>query len=248
MSQVFRTRFGKDIVAEYVPPTRPSRKVAILWSGMPSVPKYHEVLRVFSQAGYWAFSPRYRGTWESSGSLFAESPHLDALLVLNLLPRGFKNLWTGKKIQFKPSTVHLFGSSFGGPAALLASRHPLVEKVVTSSGVVDWRVQGRTEPLPALKRMVKTSFGKAYRFKDSDWRKLGSRAFYNPADVPAAVAGEKVLLVHSKDDDVVPYGPTTKFAKEVGAKLWLRPTGGHLTSKLFLQPASWRRIMSFLKS
>ncbi len=62
-----RTRFAKDIVCEFLPPSRPQKldKVVILADGMPSVPSKKSVLEYFSKKGFWVFHPRYRGAWES---------------------------------------------------------------------------------------------------------------------------------------------------------------------------------------
>ena len=65
----FRTRFKHQIVAEFLPPTRPRKKqkVIILCDGMPSMPRKQALMEFLAAKGYWVFYPRYRGSWESGG-------------------------------------------------------------------------------------------------------------------------------------------------------------------------------------
>lgn len=67
-----RTRFNRQIVAEFLPPARPGRKqkVIILCDGMPSIPRKQPLMSFLAQKGYWVFYPRYRGAWEAAGSFW----------------------------------------------------------------------------------------------------------------------------------------------------------------------------------
>ena len=113
-SFTLRTRFKKEIVAEFVPPSRHSRKAIIFCGGMPGIPAKKELLLFFAKKNYWIFFPRYRGSWESGGSFLKLSPEQDILDIIDGLPRGFRDLWSGKTMRVKPEKVYLFGSSFGG--------------------------------------------------------------------------------------------------------------------------------------
>src|SRR3989344_271631 len=125
-----RTRFKKEIVTEFLPPRKKSSKVIILCSGMPSVPYKPDLMEFFSKKGYWVFYPRYRGSWESGGQFLKISPHQDIIDVIDSLPKGFKDAWGGKIYKVRPSKICLFGGSFGGPAAILASLDKRVNKVI----------------------------------------------------------------------------------------------------------------------
>jgi hypothetical protein len=76
---MFRTRFKKDIVSEFLPPSRPSKKqkLIILCDGMPSIPRKPQLSEFLSRKGFWVIYPRYRGAWESTGEFLAKSPHAD---------------------------------------------------------------------------------------------------------------------------------------------------------------------------
>ena len=247
MPYALRTRFKKEIVTEFLPPRgRDTGKVIIFCSGMPSVPAKREFLEFYSKKGFWTFAPRYRGTWESGGKFLARSPHEDILDIIDELPMGFISFFDGKRYRVKPKRLYIFGSSFGGPAALLCSRDPRVTKIVAASGVIEWRAQQKTkETQPRLEKFTRNAFGEAYRFRSSDWKKQGRGNFYNPASYAKEIEGKKVLLFHAQDDDVVPWQPTQKFAKATGARLVLYKRGGHHVAR-FTKPIIYRHVRKFL--
>jgi alpha-beta hydrolase superfamily lysophospholipase len=247
-THILRTRFKKDIVCEFLPPPKPSRKVIILCGGMPGYPGgKKDLLEFLGGKGYWVFVPRYRGSWESGGSFLKVSPHRDVLDIIDELPRGFKNLWSGKIYKIARPEVSLIGSSFGGPAVILASRDSRVRRAIALSPVTDWRVNSKTEPIDALKKFTHAAFGNAYRGTIRDWNKINTGIFYNPAHEVASIDGAKLLIFHAKDDKIVYARTSINFARETGAKLELLPHGGHLSISGTMTPRFWRPIERFLK-
>lgn len=244
---ILRTRIKRDIVCEFLPPAKPSRKVIILCGGAPGYPGKREALMKFlSQKGYWTFVPRYRGTWESGGSFLRVSPHRDVLDVVAQFPRGFRDLWSGKPHAVRRPEVYLIGGSFGGPAVILASRDRQVRRAVAFSPVTDWRVESRAEPLDKARRFMRDAFGSAYRGSASDWRKLKNGAFYNPSHEAASIDGAKLLIFHAKDDTIVPAKTSASFARATGARLVLLSRGGHLSISNTMAPTFWKKIRPFL--
>src|SRR3989344_3997034 len=213
-----RTRFKNGIVAEFLPPKKKSDKVIILCSGMPSVPAKTDLMEFFAKKNYWVFYPRYRGTWESGGRFLKVSPHKDILEIISQLPRGFKDLWSGKTYKIQPSKIYLLGSSFGGAAALLTSVNNRVTKVVAVSPVVDWRVKSKSEPVDWLCKFVKK------------------------------VNGKKIFIIHAKDDWVVNYKPVKKFTRETNSQLLLLKRGGHLSLSLLQKPQFYKKFKNFIDS
>ncbi len=243
-----RTRFANDIVAEFLPPTKPSKKVIIFLSGMPSVPKLGEVLNFYSKKGFWVFHPRYRGSWESNGSFLEKSPEKDVIDIINQLPKGFKELASQKIYSLKYRQLYLFASSFGGPAALLASRDKRISKVIALSPVIDWKMESKAEPLPWLLTYIKQAYGNGYRLIDKNWKKLESGNFYNPIRHINEIDGKKIFIFQAKDDQSVYFLPAVDFSKKTHAKLILLKKGGHLSSSLFSQPFIYKKIGKFIKS
>lgn len=245
---ILRTRFKKDIVAEFLAPKRKSQKVIIFCDGMPSVPSKKKLLEFFAKKGYWVFHPRYRGSWESGGRFLKISPHQDILDIIGQLPRGFKNLWSGEVYKLNPKSIYIFGSSFGGTAAVLASADSRITKAVAFSPVVDWTARSKAEPFDKLHKFTKEAFGNGYRFSKKDWDKLKSGEFYNPAAHVSEIKGNKIFIIHAKDDDIVNWRPVQKFAKKTGCRFLLLKKGGHLSSSNLIKPRFYKRIKKFLGS
>jgi pimeloyl-ACP methyl ester carboxylesterase len=250
MPHTLRTRFAKDIVAEFLPPARPSKtdKVIIICGGMPSYNSKDSLIEFYSRKGYWVIAFRYRGSWESAGKFLRVSPERDVLDIIDQLPKGFVDLWSNKKYKVQPKKIFLFGTSFGGPASILASRDKRINKVVALSPVVDWRQQSKGEPLDFLYSFTAKAFGEAYRLNQKDWAKLKQGKFYNPVHYIREIDGDKLFIIHAKDDNIVNYGPVAKFARETRAELIALPKGGHLRTIYFMQPRFYKRIQKFLKS
>jgi alpha-beta hydrolase superfamily lysophospholipase len=251
---ILRTRFEKDIVCEFLPPTvptrrgaRPSNKVMLLCAGAPGYPGRKGLPEFLAGKGYWVFILRYRGSWESGGSFLKVSPHRDVLDIIDELPRGFKDLWSGKTHKIARPEVYLIGSSFGGAAVILASRDPRVRRAVAFSPVTDWRVDSNAEPVEKLRTFMNAAFGNAYRGTERDWNKLKTGAFYNPAHEAASIDGTKLLIFHAKDDKVVDARTSMAFARATDAKLVLLPRGGHLSISSAMTPELWKQIQKFLK-
>jgi len=247
-----RTRIKKDIVCEFLPPvtatSRAANKVIILCGGMPGYPGgKKDLCEFFARKGYWVFVPRYRGSWESAGSFLKISPHRDVLDVIDQLPRGFKDLWSGKIYKVARPEVYLIGASFGGPAVILASRDPRVRKAVALSPVTDWRVESTSEPIDKLGVFARAAFGNGYRGTERDWDKLKGGKFYNPMHDAASIDGMKLLIIHAKDDEVVYAKTSISFARATGARLVLLSRGGHLSTSNITQPELWKKIRGFLK-
>src|SRR6266853_6908428 len=147
MSWAFRTRFKKEIVAEFLPPARRGKKqkVIILCDGMPSIPGKQPLMEFLAAKGYWVFYPRYRGSWESGGKFLQQSPHEDILDVIDELPKGVRELAFGQRFALSPDAIFVIGGSFGGAAAILASLDDRVSRVIANCPVVDWKILDRSE-------------------------------------------------------------------------------------------------------
>ncbi len=244
-----RTRFCKDIVAEFLPPLRKrfSRpRAVIICDGMPTVPSKRNLVEYFSKAGFWTFYPRYRGSWESGGKFLRTSPEKDIVEVLDQLPRGFRVSGSRRTFRLQPDRAYVIGGSFGGPAAILASRDSRIHKCIAVSPVVDWTAGSRDEPLPWLYGFVRDGFGMGYRVDERDWHKLATGRFYNPSRHIAEIDGRKIWLIHARDDGSVPYSSVKNFALQTGCRLTSLARGGHVGMRILLEPG-WRpRLNRFL--
>lgn len=248
MPYTLRTRIKKEIVAEFVPPARRSSKVIILCGGMPSYPAAKELMFFLSEKRYWVFSPRYRGSWESDGWFLQKSPHLDVIDVIDSLSSGFYDLWNKKKYRIKNPKVYLIGSSFGGPAVILASTDKRVKRAIAFSPVTNWRVENKIEPIDWMGKFTQVAFGNGYRFKQKDWHKLKNGKFYNPIAVVKNLDKNKIYIIHAKDDEVVYADTSVKFAKELDCKITLLKRGGHLSTSNMMRAIFWKKANNFFKN
>lgn len=247
---ILRTKFKKEIISEFLPPIKSSKKVIILCGGIPSYPgKQNNLMEFLGRKGYWVFVPRYRGSWESGGSFLKISPHQDIIDIIDELPGGFKDLWSGKKYKIKNPQIYLFGVSFGGPAAILASKDERVKKTVVFSPVIDWGNKNGLNPtIDFMGKFMKVAFGNGYRFTIKNWNKLKSEKFYNPINEIDLLDAKKLFVIHAEDDKVVYSKLSEDFAKQTGCKFILLKTGGHLSLSILMLPKFWEKIYSFLKS
>lgn len=246
--EILRTRFKRDIVCELLPPHRPSDRVIILCGGMPGAPRHSQVLEFWARKDFWVLFPRYRGTWESGGEFLRRSPHLDILDVIDELPRGFTDLWSGKKYRIKEPLVYIIGASFGGTAAILCSRDSRVRKAIAFSPAIDWRkeCESAAEPMEKLGRYLPEAFGNAYRFSWKSWRRLMRGEFYNPIDEVDTITPEKLLIFFAKNDTVCDFSAARMFADKTGAKLIAPRTGGHFGFSKSIEPNIYRNIRRFI--
>jgi pimeloyl-ACP methyl ester carboxylesterase len=250
---MFRTRFKREIVAEFLPPARASKKqkIVILCDGMPGIPRKQPLATFLSQKGYWVFYPRYRGAWESDGAFLDRSPHEDILDVIDELPKGVTELAYGRKFSLSPDQVFVIGGSFGGAAALLASLDSRVTRVIANCPVVDWSILRRSEKAetsnPSYAAYIREAFGNGYRLSDRNWRKLYTGKFYNPVHHVKDIRPWKIMMFHAKDDPNIPWRSVERFAQRTGVKLKLLSRGGHLKTEIIVQ-RYWPQIKKFFDS
>jgi len=250
--RMFRTRFKKEIVAEFLPPARARREqnVIILCDGMPSIPRKQPLAEFLAQKGFWVFCPRYRGAWESDGVFLERSPHEDILDVIEELPKGVRESAFGRKFSFSPDRIFVIGGSFGGAAAILCSRDRRVERVIANCPVVDWAILSKSERCETSNKnyaaYIREAFGNGYRLPDRNWKKLRGGRFYNPMHHVHEIDPCKIMMFHAKDDPYVPWRSVEGFAKRTGAKLKLLARGGHLRTEVIVKKY-WPQITGFFE-
>ncbi len=249
---MFRARFRREILAEFLPPAKSRRtdRVVILCDGMPSMPRKQALCEWLSKKGYWVFYPRYRGAWESDGLFLAQSPHEDILDVISGLRKPITELAFGQKFSLDPKEIFVIGGSFGGAASILSSLDSRVTKVVANCPVVDWSILRESEKAetsnPSYAAYIRQAFGNGYRLTERNWKKLYSGNFYNPQSHADGIDPTKVLMFHAKDDPYIPWRCVERFAKKTGSTLKLLRRGGHLSTETVVRKY-WRLIADHFK-
>lgn len=250
---MFRTRFKKEIVAEFLPPAhaRKKQRLILLCDGMPSIPRKQPLAEFLSQKGYWVLYPRWRGAWESGGQLLQRPPQQDLSDILDELPKGVRELAFGKKFRLSPAEIFVIGGSFGGTASILASLDPRIKKVIANCPVVDWSIlpqeQRKETSNPSYAAYIREAFGNGYRVSERNWNKLRSGVFYNPAHHMQQLTPSKILIFHAKDDPYIPWRSVRNFAAETGIRLRLLARGGHLSTDRIVR-SYWPQIERFFSS
>jgi len=250
MTPMFRARFNRQIVAEFLPPARARKiqRVIILCDGMPGIPRKQALAEFLAAKGYWVFYPRYRGAWESDGEFLERSPHLDILDVIDGLRNEIRELAFGRRFRVRASEIFVIGGSFGGAAALLCSLDERVKKVIANCPVVDWGIlpgeQKKETSNPSYAAYIREAFGRGYRLSDRNWKKLSDGKFFSPIYHAREMTGAKILMFHAQDDPYVPYRSVEKFARRSGAWLTLLRRGGHLSTDMIVRKY-WSRIRRF---
>jgi pimeloyl-ACP methyl ester carboxylesterase len=247
---MYRTRFKKDIVAEFLPPVRSGKKhkVIILCDGMPSVPRKQPLMQFLSKKGYWVIYPRWRGAWESDGRFLEKSPVQDLNDIIDGLAGEITESAFGKKFKIVSPEIFIIGGSFGGAAALLSSLNPRVKKVVANCPVVDWNIlpaeQKQETSNKSYPAYIHEAFGNGYRLTEKNWNKLRTGTFYNPTHHIKELNKSKIIMFHAKDDPYIPWKLVDGFAKKVGIKLKLLSQGGHVRTE-FITQKYWPEIKKF---
>lgn len=250
---LYRTRFKKEIAAEFLPPARKTKRdrVIILCDGMPGMPTKQGLARFLSGKGFWVIYPRYRGSWESGGRFLRKSPHLDISDVIDELPKGLREAAFGRKFKLSPQEIFVIGGSFGGAAAALSTLDKRVKKAIANCPVVDWAIlrkeQKKETSNPSYTAYLREAFGNGYRLEAKDWAKLYGGRFYNPAFHIKEMDPSKLMLFHAKDDPYIPWRSVAGFARKTGAKLNLFKRGGHLSTDRIVRK-HWKKIEKFFEA
>ena len=245
---ICRTRFRRQILTEFAPPkNKTSGKVIIFASGVPGSPDKDDVLEFWAKKGYWAFFPRYRGTWESHGRFLDRSLEHDLFAVIDGMQKRFKDYWSGKSFCVNPEHITIVGTSFGGAAAILATLDKRVHKAVCMSPVVDWVAEEKNEPLQDLYKFIRQAYGGVYRINKKNWNRLAKGDFYNPLQHIDKLDPSKVMIFHAKNDQIVKYKPVEQFAKQLNCSLISFNEGGHLSSSLLMKKEHYKQVIEFLR-
>jgi hypothetical protein len=104
------------------------------------------------------------------------------------------------------------------------------------------------EPLDRFVHVITEGFGGAYRPHKDAWKRIQSGKFYSVKQDAAMIDTSRLLVVHAKDDLVVPIEPLHAFTKrKKGWKPIILRKGGHLSSRLVMDRSIWPKVSDFLK-
>lgn len=228
----------KEIIFEFTIPTREQKGIVLLLNGLPSVPKLNNLLEFLAHEGYIALFPRYRGTWESSGTFLEKSPVGDVEEISEYLlsKKRLIELYANKEFNITTDNLILIGSSFGGAVALCAATLPTIKKIITLSPVVDWTDYAglqTKEKSYHLMSFLRTAFENGYRFNENDWKKFESGKLFNPEKNLPEQVSQKIIIVCDKSDTTTPYERIATYAENNHIKIKEVNGLGHLSFSKF---------------
>ena len=193
-----------------LPPTREAKNLPLVMlphggPGSEDRPEFDWWAQAFASRGYAVFQPNFRGSTNRDGAFRRAGYGEWGGKMQTDLSDGISALVDKGIVD--PKRACIVGASYGGYAALagVTIQNGIYRCAVSVAGVSDlvnlyeedYRESGET-------RMSKTrlleQLGPRDRWKDISPRRLASRA-----DAP-------VLLIHGRDDTVVPYSHTTRMA------------------------------------
>ncbi|MDC7681998.1 S9 family peptidase [Asticcacaulis sp. BYS171W] len=161
--------------------------------------------QAFASRGYAVLQPNFRGS-DGYGTAFVEKGYGEwGRKMQTDLSDGVRYLAAQGTID--PKRVAIAGASYGGYAALAG--------VTLDPGI--YRCSVAIAGVSNLKAMIKWEFAETGRRQSSTilyWRRfMGNEALWDAVspELQAAKADAPILLIHGKDDDVVPLEQSTRM-------------------------------------
>lgn len=202
-------------------PSEGSRRVLLFFHGNAgNIADRGDSLAIFHRLGLNVFIFDYRGYGRSEGEPNEAGLYRDAAAAWRYLT---------EQRGFAASDIVLFGRSLGGAvAAKLASEHSPAGLILESTFSSAREMAGHL--LPIIGRLVLQRYA------------LATADYVRQAHCP-------LLLLHSPEDDVIPYAMGEKvFAAAAEPKTLFRLRGGHNDGFLLSQPGYEQALASFIKS
>ena len=216
-----KTEDGETLAAWWVPATagKPRGAVLLLHGNAGSIADRIIYLPQFTAMGYGVLLVDYRGYGRSSGSPVEEGTYADARAAWR---------WLNER-GFAAGDIVLVGESLGGAvAAELAAR-----------------VQPRALLLLSTFTSVDDLGSELYPWLPVRWI---SRYRYDTLQGVKDYRGP-VLVVHSRDDEIVPFAHARRLQAAAGARgRLLEMRGGHNDAFVFGKPEQVAAVAAFLRS
>src|ERR1700680_2345646 len=91
---MFRTRYRQEIVAEFLPPSRPhkAQKLIILCDGMPSIPRKQPLSEFLARRAFGSFIPAIAEHGKAAGTFWRSRPMKTSSTSLTICQRKSKKL------------------------------------------------------------------------------------------------------------------------------------------------------------
>jgi fermentation-respiration switch protein FrsA (DUF1100 family) len=190
---------GVSLHGWYVPAADPRGTVLFLHGNAGNISHRLDSIAIFRELALDTFIIDYRGYGQSEGKTSEEGTYRDAEAAWQYL--------VGER-GANPGKIIIFGRSIGGAvAAWLASRHQAAALVVESSFTSAVDVASRIYPFMPVRLITRLKY---------------------PVSNYVANARSPVLVVHSRDDEILPYAMgQSLYEAAPPPKAFLELRGGH---------------------
>jgi esterase/lipase len=224
----------------------------IILPGFPSNNDFSGLIHHFYSKGYHVFVPRYRGTYQSHGKFLGKNPVDDlADFIDKMDTKKAKDLWDGKKKDFKLGKKIILADSFAGAIACgLAAKHSgRLSHLMLAAPIWDFQnynSDGKEKDIEAMTEFVRKSYKNCYRFKFKSMKKVLSKFPELKPEFYAPRLKLPVLIIHDPNNHSVSFKNTQEMMKKL-AKVTLleHRLGHHLTEDLL--SVHWQDIDKFIK-
>jgi|SRR3989338_436234 len=210
------------IICEYLLSPESDRAI-ILLEGLPAIPQRIEFMNSLREGGYSVFYPRFRGTWESSGTFLKESPVLD---VLEVATRIYEGVDLEQSVRYKSSTIHVLATSFAGAVSLSLPKREFIQKIISLSPVFDFT---KVASIQTLKLFLRNLFTMAYRFDDNRWEDLIHNKIVAPVYNFDSATTNQHLVITGALDDQISMKELEVFCSERSIQIKIYPGVGHIS-------------------
>jgi len=201
----FQAADGTRLHGWYVPAAGAERTLLFLHGNAGNISHRLDSLRIFNDLGLNVFIIDYRGYGQSEGRPSEPGLHADALAALRYLEdeRGVT-----------PAEVVAFGRSLGGAvAACLAAKEPVAALILESTFISVPELAAELYPWLPVRQLARLQYNALACLEEGAEQDDGGRR------IPT-------LVVHSPDDDIVPFRHGQVLAAAAGAEL-LELRGDH---------------------
>jgi pimeloyl-ACP methyl ester carboxylesterase len=224
----------------------------IILPGFPSNNDFSGLIHHFYNKGYHVFVPRYRGTYQSHGKFLGKNPVDEIADFVNRLDsKVVKDLWDGKKKQFKLGKKIIVADSFGGAIACgLAAKYPSkFSHLILSAPIWDFQkynLDGKEQDIEAMTEFVRKSYKNCYRFKFKSIKKVLAKYQELKPEFYASKLKLPVLVVQDPNDTFVSIKRTQEMIPKLLKVTLLEHRLGHYLTE-DLMAIHWQDIDKFIK-
>jgi len=193
----FSTKDQKSLIGWFVPGDENSTVVLFFHGNAGNISDRVDTLKLWNQQGVTGFFIDYRGYGKSEGSPDEEGTYLDAQAAWDFLLT---------KKGFRPENIIIHGRSLGGPiAAWLASKNQAAGLILESTFISLPELGQSLYPFLPVKLLARVQYP--------------TLQYLLKSECP-------VLVVHSKDDEIVPVTHGRTLAEECGERCQYLEIGG----------------------